>query len=159
VPEDRRRALHWLATLTQQGHVGAQAFLADLLWHGKIVAKDEKRALALITVATENAPPHERIWIEDIYQRIFCGTVAGVRQQVDGLVASYRQLYVPRSSPESSVLRSAPEVSPARSCGNGETLPRLQRDSSTRGAQQPATRQASPDGQPAPDGVMSVRGR
>ena len=50
--------------------------------------KDERRALALITMAVENAPPHERIWIEDIYQNIFCGTSQGTRKQADGIVAS-----------------------------------------------------------------------
>lgn len=156
VPEDRRRALHWLSTLTQEGHVGAQAFLADLLWHGKILQKDEKRALALITVAVENAPPHERIWIEDIYQRIFCGAVPGVRQQADGLVASYRQLYVPRAGIDAGA-RISGEGFPSRSCGNGETLPLLQRE--RRALNAPTNNRGASPHSPIQNGVMDVRGQ
>jgi hypothetical protein len=156
VPEDRKRALHWLSTLTQEGHVGAQAFLADLLWTGKIVPRDEKRALALITLATENAPAHERIWIEDIYHRIFCGSVAGVRQEADTLVLSYRRLYVPRASHELSIGPAAPDVSPARSCSSGELLPRLQ----PKGRRAAATGPAAPSGgAPAKDAILGVRGQ
>ena len=155
VPEDRRKALHWLSTLTQHGHVGAQAFLADLLWHGKVVPKDEKRALALITVATENSPVHERIWIEDIYQRIFCGTAAGVRQQADGLVASYRHLYVPRPSLDPGRVATA-DAAPTRSCGNGEALPRLQREG--RAAVGDTSRNAGPPAS-IQGGVLGVRGQ
>ena len=34
-------------------------------------------ALALIRVAVANAPERDRIWIEDIYQNIFCGASSG----------------------------------------------------------------------------------
>ena len=77
VQEDRKLAFHWLSTLTQKGHAGAQAFLAELLWKGNELARDEKRALALITVAVANAPEADRLWIEDIYQNIFCGSSTG----------------------------------------------------------------------------------
>ena len=72
--------MHYLSVLTEEGYPGAQALLAELLWRGRYVKKDERRALALITMAVENAPEHERIWIEDIYQNIFCGTLAGHAQ-------------------------------------------------------------------------------
>ena len=71
---DVRRGMHFLSVLTEEGYPAAQALLADLLWRGRYIKKDEKRALALITMAVENAPAHERIWIEDIYQNVFCGT-------------------------------------------------------------------------------------
>ncbi len=58
---------HWLSVLSQNGHAGAQAFLADLLWRGKYMEADQPRALALISIAVQNAPPHERLWIADIY--------------------------------------------------------------------------------------------
>lgn len=83
-------AKHWLATLSQKGHVGAQAFLADLYWRGKDMERDPVRALALITVALQHAPATERVWIADIYQNIFCGTGEGVRKQATGLVADWR---------------------------------------------------------------------
>jgi hypothetical protein len=57
VDQDIPRARHWLARLSQKGHAGAQAFLADLLWRGMYMEKDQPRALALISVSVDNAPP------------------------------------------------------------------------------------------------------
>jgi TPR repeat protein len=127
VIEDRSLAFHWLSTLTQQGHAGAQAFLADLLWRGKDLPRDERRALALITVAVANAPAADRIWIEDVYQNIFCGTSAGTRQQAEGLVAVWKRIYAPKAPIEDDErLVLAPS---ARQCGSGETLPMPERAS------------------------------
>lgn len=121
VAQDQRLAFHWLSTLTQEGHAGAQAFLADLLWRGKDLPKDEKRALALIRVAVANAPERDRIWIEDIYQNIFCGASSGTRQDADGLVAVWKRLYSPRSAAEQGDHLGLGIA--ARTCGNGEPLP------------------------------------
>ena len=156
VPEDRRKALHWLSALTHEGHAGAQAFFADLLWSGKVVAKDEKKALALITVAVENAPSHERIWIEDIYQKIFCGSVTGVRQQADGLVASFRRLYAPRSGVDASD-RMGAGLAPTRACGNGEPLPLPVREGRLP-QNGDAARASSAAPAPLQNGVLGVRG-
>jgi uncharacterized protein len=93
VDADTRRAIHWFSVLSQRGHAGAQAFLADLYARGRHVPKDHKRALALITLAVESAPAHERIWIEDIYQHIYCGASEGVRTEANGMVADWRQKY------------------------------------------------------------------
>jgi exopolysaccharide production negative regulator len=121
VMQDRQLAFHWLATLTQEGHAGAQAFLADLLWRGKDLPKDEKRALALISVAVANASEADRIWIEDIYQNIYCGASAGTRQQAEGLVAVWSRLYASRAGTEQGE-RMGLGLS-ERTCSNGETLP------------------------------------
>jgi len=67
IESDVPYAKHWLSVLSQKGHAGAQAFLADLLWRGKYMKTDPVRALALISVAVANAPAYERVWIEDIY--------------------------------------------------------------------------------------------
>ena len=93
--EDVKRGMHYLSVLTEESYPGAQALLADLFWRGRYVKKDEQRALALITMAVENAPAHERIWIEDIYQNIFCGTSQGTRKQADGIVAVWRKMFAP----------------------------------------------------------------
>lgn len=123
VEQDRRKAVHWLAALSQDGHVSAQAFFADLLWAGKVVQRDEKRALALITLAVENAPAEDRVWIEEVYQRIFCGTAQSVRQQADGLVASYRHSFAPpRSGAVDPANRTASELSLSRQCSDGENI-------------------------------------
>ena len=79
--------------LSQKGHAGAQAFLADLLWRGKYMKTDPVRALALISVAVANAPAYERVWIEDIYQNIYCGAAQGIRKQATGIVADWRTRY------------------------------------------------------------------
>lgn len=156
VAEDRRKALHWLSTLSQGGHAGAQAFFADLLWTGKVVSKDEKRALTLIMLAVENAPGSDRIWIEEIYQRIFCGSASGIRQQADGLVASYRQAYSPRVSEPAE--KAADSPAPTRTCGNGEALPNRKRESTRTDAG--AAKAQTNAGSPAAQGdIVGVRGR
>jgi hypothetical protein len=137
VAQDQRQALHWLSTLTQEGHAGAQAFLADLLWRGKDVPKDEKRALALIQVAVANAPERDRIWIEDIYQNIFCGSSSGIRADADGLVAVWKRLYSPRAGIDQGEQLGLGLV--ARSCGNGEPLPELSRQGQTTGGRDQRT--------------------
>ena len=113
--EDVKRGMHYLSVLTEESHPGAQAYLADLLWRGRHVKKDERRALALITMAVENAPEHERIWIEDIYQNIYCGTSQGTRKQANGIVANWRQMFARPAAPRTgwslaraSCSRSAP---------------------------------------------------
>ncbi len=122
VEKDMPNALHWLSRLTQRGHAGAQAFLADLLWRGKYVKADKPRALALISVAVTNAPANERLWIEDIYQNIYCGSAEGLRQQAGGIVAGWGNRY--GRSPEKS--QRAPlddlDTAPERTCQNGETV-------------------------------------
>jgi hypothetical protein len=120
-PEDVKRGMHYLSVLTEEGHPGAQALLADLLWRGRYVKKDEQRALALITVSVENAPAHERLWIEDIYQNIFCGTSQGTRSQADGFVTRWRKAFAPRH-PADQMGLGLYDLQPQRKCENGEVL-------------------------------------
>lgn len=118
-----RRGLDWLSTLSQRGHAGAQAFLADLLWRGKFTAADPVRSLALIAVASKNAPDKDRLWIDDIYQNIYCGASEGVRKQATGLVAEWDSRYgrKPMSAPGRSSL-GALSVKTVRTCANGEEV-------------------------------------
>jgi TPR repeat protein len=155
VAQDQRLALHWLSTLTQEGHAGAQAFLADLLWRGKDVAKDEKRALALIQVAVANAADRDRIWIEDIYQNIFCGASSGIRADADGLVAVWKRLYSPRSGVDQGDNMGLGFV--ARTCGNGEQLPELSRQGrqTNSGSDQRTPASAIPDTKTLQNGAAS----
>ncbi|MFT3731338.1 MAG: tetratricopeptide repeat protein [Hyphomicrobium sp.] len=114
---------HWLSRLSQAGHPGAQAFLADLMWRGKFVEKNQAAALNLIDVAVANAPPSERVWIEDIYQNIFCNAGEGVRQQATGRVAEWHNRYGRR--PEMRENRDGLDdlaVEPVRTCANGELV-------------------------------------
>lgn len=114
---------HWLSVLSQNGHAGAQAFFADLLWRGKHVEPDPARALALIAVAVDNAPPQDAMWIEDIYQNIFCGAAEGTRKQANGIVAQWGNRY--GRKPAASYDRSGlPQLAaaPVRTCKNGEPV-------------------------------------
>jgi uncharacterized protein len=118
--DDVRRGLHYLAVLAEESHGPAQAVLADLFWRGRHVGKDDRRALALVTMAVENAPSHERIWIEESYAAIFCGTNQIVRAEAGVLVARWRETFV---RPEGAASRTgAFEFLPARQCASGEQV-------------------------------------
>lgn len=115
---------HWLSRLSQKGHAGAQAFLADLMWRGKFMKKDPANALALIDVAVANAPASERVWIEDIYQNIFCNAGEGVRRQATGQVAEWHTLYgrqPDKGMQDKSGLENL-SAEPVRTCSNGELV-------------------------------------
>jgi TPR repeat protein len=121
----RRNGLHFLQKLAKEYHPGAQAVLADLMMRGKYVPQDRAQALALIKMAVENATSSERIWIEDIYQNIYCGSTADVREKSKTFVADWRKRFSqPRSVVEQPLgLGRRPELGmPARVCANGERL-------------------------------------
>ncbi len=120
-PVETRQALHWLSVLTERGHAGAQAFLADLYWRGKFVDKSPLRAYALVTVAVENAPAHERIWIEDIHQNIYCGLPETDRENARGLIEFWRKQYG-RAPIMDRYGFSRLQVGPVRTCSNGEIV-------------------------------------
>lgn len=113
---------HWLSVLSERGHAGAQAFLADLLWRGKYMKADKPRALALISIAVENSPVHERLWIEDIYQNIYCGAGKGIRKQATGIVADWGNRYGRKPEVRVSPGLGIPAVSPERTCHDGEPV-------------------------------------
>lgn len=115
---------HWLSRLSQNGHAGAQAFLADLMWRGKYVPKDQIAALNLIDVAVANAPPNERVWIDDIYQNIYCNAGEGVRRQATGRVAEWRNRYGRRAEDRAADKSGLDQLSadPVRTCANGEPV-------------------------------------
>ncbi|MFV0368271.1 MAG: tetratricopeptide repeat protein [Hyphomicrobiaceae bacterium] len=123
VPSDVASGKHWLSILSQNGHAGAQAFLADLYWRGKFMGQDQVRALALISVAVKNAPGTERVWIEDIYQNIYCGASQGVRKQVGGMVAQWDSRYGRPPATEVNSGLDLLSARPERACANGETVP------------------------------------
>jgi hypothetical protein len=122
VESDVPYARHWLSVLSQKGHPGAQAFLADLLWRGKYMKADPVRALALISVAVTNAPPYERVWIDDIYQNIYCGAAQGVRKQATGIVADWRTRYGRKPDMRDDTGLGPLNPQATRTCGNGEPV-------------------------------------
>jgi exopolysaccharide production negative regulator len=122
VAEKTRLALHWLAVLSRQGHAGAQAYLADLMWRGKFTKKDPKRALALISVAVVNASPRNRDWIEDIHQNIYCGTSPNVRSQASGLVANWRKKFGRQEVDNDKLGLETLGARPLRICDDGNPV-------------------------------------
>lgn len=122
VQVDTKRAVDWLAVLTEKGHAGAQAFLADLYWLGDHVEKSPLKALALVTVAVEHAPAHERIWIEDIHQNIYCGLSEQERKDAEGLTAFWRTRYGKSPVVVDRYGLSKLQLGPVRSCSNGELV-------------------------------------
>lgn len=122
IESDVPYAKHWLSVLSQKGHAGAQAFLADLLWRGKYMQADPVRALALISVAVANSPPYERVWIDDIYQNIYCGAAQGVRKQATGIVADWRTRYGRKPDERDEIGLGTLNVQATRTCGNGEPV-------------------------------------
>ncbi|MFN0217464.1 MAG: tetratricopeptide repeat protein [Hyphomicrobium sp.] len=147
---------HWLSRLSRKGHPGAQAFLADLLWRGKFVPKDPANALNLIDVAVANAPAHERVWIEDIYQNIYCNAGEGVREQATGRVAEWRNSYG-RHQEQQAAKDGLDDLNavPVRTCANGELVKPMGPDGQP--VADPAIPQAAPPAAafapPAPPGI------
>ncbi len=122
IRRDKDTALHWLSVLSMRGHPGAQAFLADLDWRGKYTKHNPIRALSLITLALENAPREDRIWIEDIHQKIFCGADDGIRSTADGMVANWRQKFGRSLRSEPTDVLPFLDTGPQRTCANGELV-------------------------------------
>ena len=148
IEEDEGVARHWLADLSDRGHPGAQAFLADLLWRGKYMKADKATALALIAVAVENAPVYDRLWIEDIYQNIYCGSGEGIRTQAMGIVAAWGNRFgrKPEAREASGIGLLAAE--PQRSCQNGEVVSPIMQKSEEPAFATPVVR-TPPAGAPA----------
>ncbi len=93
------------------------------MWRGKFVDKNQAAALNLIDVAVANAPPTERVWIEDIYQNIFCNAGEGVRQQATGRVAEWHNRYGRRPAlGDNKDGLGDLAVEPVRTCANGELV-------------------------------------
>ncbi len=120
---ERRNSLHFLQKLSKENHPGAQATLADLMARGKYVPLDHAQALALIKMAVDNATPSDRLWIEHIYQNIFCGSSADVREKSKSFVADWRKAFAqPRASVEQPAGQRSALGMPARVCANGERI-------------------------------------
>ncbi len=122
VDVDEAMGRHWLADLSKRGHAGAQAFLADLLWRGKYMKEDKALSLALIAIAVENTPVHDRLWIEDIYQNIFCGSGEGIRKQATGIVAEWGNRYGRKPEVRETSNLGLLTAEPERTCQNGEPV-------------------------------------
>lgn len=117
-------ALHWLSVLSRKGHPGAQAFLADLNWRGEYTSHNPMRALILIELSIENAPEEDLVWIEDIYQNIFCGVSEDTKTKVSSVLTRWRVKFG-RARQERSDLLNSLNIGPQRTCADGQPVHRL----------------------------------
>ncbi len=120
--DDVRRGMHYLSTLSEESNPSAQAVLAEMFWRGNHVRRDEQRALALITMAVENAPAHDRMWIEEIYHSVFCGTSQGTRQVAEGFIVKWRSFFARPAQPADGLGLVGRDLMPQRRCSNGEMV-------------------------------------
>jgi hypothetical protein len=87
------------------------------------VPRDPVRALALVSIASSNAPAEERVWIDDTYQNIFCASNAADRLRASKLVADARKASGRRRG--SSDRRAGLDdllAQPLRTCADGEKV-------------------------------------
>ncbi len=131
VPVDVALGLHYIQKLVQEGHASAQAYLADQHWRGTLpqVSKDHARALAMSKIAVENAGASDRLWIEDGYQNMYCGTTAAERTRAADIAASLRRAFARAPNADRSVRVAQPPMALgrrqptlSRTCGNGEPI-------------------------------------
>jgi len=159
--DDVRRGLHYLSALSEQSYPAAQALLAELLWKGRFVKSDERRALALITMAAENAPASDRIWIDETYHSIYCATTHGTRQEATGLMARWRKMFArPAAEPVDRAGLGGRELQPERQCSNGEAVAIRRADTmaAARSPTQPATQPEVMQGSAVPLGFRAAGG-
>lgn len=125
--KDPALAFHFLSTLVQGGHAGAQAFLADQYWRGQHVAKDETRALALAELAVRGAAPTDYLWIDEVYQNIYCGMNEPRRKQARPLVQLWGQFFeLGRGLRKADQDRAEIGFVPTRTCSDGKPVPLLE---------------------------------
>ncbi|HXF54209.1 MAG TPA: hypothetical protein VNK52_08805, partial [Hyphomicrobiaceae bacterium] len=109
--------------------------------------RDPPTALALISVAVENAPASERVWIEDIYQDIFCSASESIRRQAQARVSEWGNKY--RRAASTGGRWMVEGVRGIRTCADDRPLVLI-------GGGQPATAPAQPAAQPEQAGVMGI---
>ncbi|HFB2047726.1 MAG TPA: hypothetical protein TECP_00066 [Hyphomicrobiaceae bacterium MAG_BT-2024] len=125
VHQSKHYALYWFSVLAQKGHASAQAFLADLNWRGVYMKRNPTRALILIELAIENAAQEDRLWIEDIYQNIFCGAAEETKTKVGEMVAVWRAKFSRVIQQEQLDIPSLLNFEPKRTCADGRSVHQL----------------------------------
>lgn len=124
-------AIHSISRLAREGHAGAAAMFADILWRGSrvfwegdpVIRRDRVSAYYFARIAVENAPYSERVWIEDTYQRIYCGVSPRIREIAAVRLAGWRKFNsAPQAQAESldPIGRLMPTAE--RTCGDGEPV-------------------------------------
>jgi uncharacterized protein len=157
--KDPGLALHFLSTLVQDGHAPAQAFLAEQYWRGPHVPKDATRALALAELAVKGAAPTDYLWIDEIYQNIYCGMNEPGRREARPLVQRWGQFFGIGGRQQEEREPKRLEIVPTRTCGDNIPVPLLEQLRGPGGRQllpeKDGTLTASPSQNPA-DAIRGV---
>jgi len=147
--KDLGLALHFLSTLVQDGHAPAQAFLAELYWRGQYVPKDPARALALAELAVKGAAPTDYLWIDEIYQNIYCGMNEPGRREARPLVLRWGQFFGIVGRQQEEHEPGALGIVPTRTCGDNKPVPLLEELRGPGGPSVPAARDSGMTASPS----------
>ena len=96
VKKNVRRAVAWLNNAAKKKHAPAQALLGQLFWEGELVPKKQITALALLTMAQENAAPEDSEWINGLYKTIVAASDLKTRKGAKTAIARWVRIYRPR---------------------------------------------------------------
>lgn len=96
VKKNVRRAIGWLNNATKKKHAPSQALLGQLLWEGELIPQRQIKALALLTMAQDNAGPEDLEWISGLYNTIVAASDQKTRQGAKTAVARWVRIYRPR---------------------------------------------------------------
>jgi len=140
--------MHWISTLARDGHAEAQGYLGDLFWRGKYIKQNKIQGMAYIMLALDNAQPHNRVGIEELYQHVYCRSSAENRRDAAIIASNLRKRQLRKKSvrPKPPMLGIG-DFKTTRSCRNGEPVEILMLPQSS--SRQP-TIQARPSDSSAP---------
>lgn len=124
VAENAARGKHWLSSLARSGHAEAQAYLGDLFWRGKYVEPNKVKGMAYVMLSLENAAPHNRVWIEELYQNIFCTSSPEIRRDAVLVAANLRASQTRKRAVGLSAFNGlgSDDFQTTRTCRNGEQV-------------------------------------
>ena len=104
VNKNVRRAVGWLNNATKKKHAPSQALLGQLLWEGELVRKQQIKALALLTMAQENAGAQDSEWINELHKTIIATADLKTRKGAKTAVARWVKIYQPRGKKKQRII-------------------------------------------------------
>ena len=105
VKKNVRRGIGWLNNATKKKHAPSQALLGQLLWEGELVAKQQIKALALLTMAQDNASAQDSEWISELHKTIIDASDQKTRDGAKTAVARWVKIYRPRRRIKRIIIR------------------------------------------------------
>ena len=119
VRKNVRLARHWLVSASKKRYAPAQAYLAQLLWQGRVLKRRPVKAIVLSTLAVANARPEDREWISVIHRSILDDALPRIQKRARAVVAKWRRAYGPRSHAVDASSRSEAKVLNVREKARG----------------------------------------